>query len=149
MEDSSKISSLLPKAIEWAEAQSAWILENGRVLTNEERDLAIKAGVVYPERVRISEVASLPFPEDEELRQAALSLGLLGPSMVGLTLGYGIYIVEGKEFRFVPHELRHVHQYENAGSSLSSFLTRYLQELMKYGYADAPLEIDARQYEPV
>lgn len=144
----SEISSLLPKAVEWAEAQSAWILENGRILTNEEKSVAKKAGVIHPEHVRISEVTSLPVPEDEKLKQAALSLGLLGSSMVGLTLGYGIYIVEGKQYRFIPHELRHVYQYERMGSSLSNFLALYLQQLMKFGYHDAPLEIDARQYEP-
>ena len=143
------LSGLLVRAVAWAEEQSSWILENGRILTAEEAETAKKAGVAHPERVRISEVVRLPSPEDETLRHAALSLGLLGPSMVGLTLGYGIYIVGGKQSRFIPHELRHVYQYERMGSSLSGFLTLYLQQLMKFGYEDAPLEIDARQYEPV
>ena len=141
------ISTLFPKAVAWAEEQSSLICKEGRLLTSEEIESAKNAEVQHPEQVRILVVDTLPQPEDAELREAALRLELLGPSMVGLTLGYGIYIVRGNEMRFIPHELRHVHQFERLGS-ISSFLTVYLQELQKFGYSHAPLELDASKYEP-
>ncbi len=143
-----ELLELFPKAVAWAEDHSAQILKEGRSLTVEEMEAARRVGVQHPESVRISEVTELPKPEDEELRAAALSIGLLGPTMIGLTLGYGIYLVRGNETRFIPHELRHVYQFERLGS-ISNFLTVYLQELQKFGYANAPLEVDASRYEPV
>lgn len=50
--------------------------------------------------------------------------------------------------RLVTHELRHVHQYETAGS-IAAFLPVYLQQILDYGYAHAPLEMDARAHEQV
>jgi hypothetical protein len=89
----------------------------------------------------------LPLPDDPELRQVALATGLLGPSMIGLTLGHSIYIVLGHHTnRLLSHECRHVAQYETAGS-IAEFLPQYLQQVAEYGYANAPFEIDARQHE--
>ncbi|HEY0010962.1 MAG TPA: hypothetical protein VGB97_03575 [Candidatus Paceibacterota bacterium] len=138
------IATLFPKAVAWAEGQSSLILEKGRVLTPEEIEAARNAGVQHPEQVRICEVSQLPQPEDEGLREAAHSLGLLNPTMIGLTLGHGIYIVKGNETS-IPHELRHVYQFEQLGS-ISNFLTVYIQELLKFGYTHAPLEVDASKY---
>ncbi len=81
------------------------------------------------------------------LRQAAIETGLLGPNMVGLTLGYSIFLVNGHESaRLISHECRHVYQYETFGS-IERFLPVYLQQLVTYGYQDAPLEVDARTHE--
>lgn len=143
-----EIARLFPDALNWVEKQSNEILETGRHLSSEETELAKKVGVTNPDRIRICEVAQLPLPENVELREIALSLGLLGPSMVGLTLGYGIYLVEGYQNRFIPHELRHVQQFEMAGS-ISDFLAIYLHQLAKFGYTNAPLEIDAREHESI
>jgi hypothetical protein len=143
-----KISRLFSRAVTWAEKQSSEILKNGRSLTTEEVEMAIRAGVVNPDRVRIAEVVAIPVPENKELSEVALALGLLSPTMVGLTFGYGIYIVKGHELRFIPHELRHVQQFEKLGS-ISNFLTVYLEQPSKFGYKDAPLEIEAREFEPV
>lgn len=138
---------LLPKAIAWAEEQSALIRDNGEPLNETDNKLAETMGVRHAELVRILEVPSLPLPSDPELRQAALSVGLLGPTMVGLTLGYGVYVVQGhRNSRLLSHELRHVFHYERAGS-IADFLPDYLQQLVSYGYFEAPLEIDARRHE--
>lgn len=81
------------------------------------------------------------------LRQAAIEAGLLGPNMVGLTLGYSIFLVNGYEnVRLISHECRHVYQYEMFGS-IDSFLPVHLQQIVTYGYQDAPLEVDARAHE--
>lgn len=138
---------LLPKAIDWATARSDEILSYGKPLSETGIKLAEAVGVSQPERIRISAVPELPLPEDAELRSVALETGLLGPSMIGLTLGYGIYVCVGHiDNRLISHECRHVHQYEAAGS-IENFLPIYLQQIAIHGYHDAPLEIDAREHE--
>jgi hypothetical protein len=138
---------LLPKAIAWAEARSAEITTSGTPLTDLELRLAHFVGVEQPEQVRILEVREIPQPVDPELRQAVAATGFIGPQTIGLTLGYGIYIVMGHSTnRLVSHECRHVYQYEAAGS-IRNFLPIYLKQVASVGYAAAPLEIDARAHE--
>jgi len=138
---------LTPKAISWAEAQSSSIEQLGRPLNEVLLAVARSVGVLHPELIRVAEVPSLPLPEDPELKQAALATGLLGPGMVGLTLGYGVYVCSGHgNVRLLSHEFRHVHQYEQAGS-IAAFLPVYLQQIVTVGYHNAPFEIDARAHE--
>ena len=138
---------LLPKAIAWAEARSTEIMRSGAPLTNLQMRLAHFVGVQQPEEVRILEVREIPQPQDPELRQAAAASGFLGPHTIGLTVGYGIYIVAGHSTnRLVSHECRHVYQYEVAGS-IGKFLPVYLGQIASVGYAAAPLELDARSHE--
>ncbi len=68
--------------------------------------------------------------------------------MVGLTLGDAVFICVGHEMnpRLLRHELRHVYQYEQAGS-ISAFLPLYLGQIVQFGYRNAPLEQDARAHE--
>jgi hypothetical protein len=143
----SALPSLLPGAIAWAEARAREVELNGVALDKAGVAIARMAGVQHPELVRISVVDSLPLPEDPNLRMAALRTGLLGPGMIGLTLGYSILICRGHEtVRLLSHELRHVHQYEEHGS-IAAFLPVYLQQIAACGYQDAPFEIDARTHE--
>ena len=138
---------LLPRAVAWAEARSMEILASGTPLTEVGVQLAKDVEVALPELVRLKVVPSLPLPEDAELRQAAVQTGLLGPNIIGLTLGHGIYVVEGNwSDRLISHECRHVHQYEAAGS-IAVYLPIYLQQIVEYGYEQAPYEIDARSFE--
>ncbi len=141
------LPQLLPKAIEWAETMSSEILSTGTPLSEPEIRLARAVGVTNPERIRVSMVPALPLPVDPELRAIALQTGLLSPGMVGLTLGHGIYVCDGYvSSRLISHECRHVYQYEMAGS-IKDFIPVYLQQIAMFGYADAPLEIDAREHE--
>ena len=90
----------------------------------------------------------MPVPLDSVLVAAAKAAGLLLPSAVGLTLGHAVFIRRshaGKR-RLLRHELRHVAQNEAAGS-IDAFLEQYLEQVVRYGYADAPLEIDAHSFE--
>ncbi|MCZ6480971.1 MAG: hypothetical protein O6929_11290 [candidate division NC10 bacterium] len=138
---------LLPKAIAWAEGRAAEVVRSGRALNEHELELARGVGVAHPERIRIMLVNGLPMPEDPLLQAAALQTGLLGPGMVGLTLGYSVFICRGNEtVLLLSHEFRHVYQYEQAGS-IAAFLPGYLQQIAAFGYADAPLEHDARAHE--
>jgi len=139
---------LLPRAIAWAEDRAAKAAAVGARLTAAEEEIARAVGVAKPELVRVEIVGdSLPMPDDPALREAALQAGLLAPGMVGLTLGYSIFICAGhKSRRLLSHELRHVHQYEQHGS-IAGFLPIYLEQVIEVGYIDAPLERDAREHE--
>jgi hypothetical protein len=141
------LAQILPKAIAWAEARSSEILTSGVPLSDLGRRLAHLAGVNRPERVRVAQVARIPLPDDPELREATLAAGLLGPDTIGLTLGYGIYILKGHSSnRLLSHECRHVYQYEEAGS-IAAFLPIYLEQILSVGYTAAPFEVDARAHE--
>ena len=138
---------LLPKAIAWAEEQAQHAASSGRPLTAPEQEIARAVGVAHPDRVRVALVDTLPLPAEPTLRGAALQAGLLGPGMVGLTLGHSILICRGRETpRLLSHELRHVYQYEQAGS-IASFLPGYLQQVVQLGYANTAFERDAKAHE--
>jgi len=142
-----QLPKILPGAIGWAEGRAAQAAQVGEALTPLEQDMARSVGVVQPERVRVEIVERLPLPEDAALRAAALQAGLLGPNMVGLTLGHSIFICRGhKTRRLLSHELRHVYQYEQAGS-IAAFLPIYLKQVLEVGYQSAPFEADARAHE--
>ena len=138
---------LLPLAIAWAEAEAKHVADSGDALTSHEEEIARAVGVRRPDLVRIAIVDALPQPRDATLRLAAQHAGMLGPDMVGLTLGYAVFICRGqKTRRLVSHELRHVHQYERNGS-IRGFLPIYLEQVLDVGYANAPFEADARAHE--
>lgn len=142
-----RLPRLLPKAISWAKEQSGHIVKHGMRLGNTDRFLAQSVGVQQPQHVRIAIVNNMPTPDDSELKGAAIESGLVGPNIVGLAIGYAIWLRKDHVSpRLLSHELRHVHQYERAGG-IAAFLPVYLQQVMDYGYFNAPLEIDARDHE--
>ena len=142
------LPTLLPRAIAWAEDRAAKAAAVGTPLSPSELEIARAVGVARPERVRVEIVGdSLPMPDDPILRAAAVQAGLMGPGMVGLTLGYAIFICRGHHTRrLLSHERRHVHQYEQHGS-IAGFLPIFLQQVIEVGYRDAPFERDAREHE--
>ena len=141
------LPNLLPKAIAWAEKYSQEIATSGMPLNDSEISLAREVGVQRPDQIRISLVECLPLPKDPNLREAALQTGLLGPNMVGLTLGYSVMVCKGHlTKRILSHEFRHVYQYECHGS-IAEFLPVYLQQIIEFEYANCPLEVDARAHE--
>jgi hypothetical protein len=143
------LPQLLPKAVQWGEEQETSILRQGRPLDSTGLLLAQAVGVKKPDLIRVQHVFAIPWPEDPYLRRAATDAGLLGPGVQGLTLGHGIYIVGRRgDRRLISHECRHVHQYEEAGS-IGAFLREYLRQIIDVGYEQAPLEIDARDWEQV
>jgi len=143
-----ELPKLLPAAIAWAEARAKKASEVGAPLTADEQKVARAVGVAKPELVRIEIVSDrLPMPDDHALQAAAIQAGLLGPGMVGLTLGHSIFICRGhRTRRLLSHELRHVYQYEQHGS-IAAFLPVYLSQVLEVGYEDAALEQDARAHE--
>ena len=79
--------SLLPRAIAWAEQVSRDAFPGGITLAEHGLALAGSVGVRNPKRVRVTALETMPLPNDPELKAAALQVGLLGPGVVGLTLG--------------------------------------------------------------
>ncbi len=135
---------MFPKAAAWARERETDILLSGTVLTAGGIAIAEAVGVLHPERVRVAYVRSMPEPKDSELR-AALRAYFSMEHVSGVTFGYGIYMrgeAEGCEPFILAHELRHVYQYEQAGS-IEAFLAAYLSQVIESGYAEAPYEIDA------
>ena len=142
-----ELPRLLPLVVHWVESLETDALATGRPLTVTESALARTVGVRDVNRVRIKLVNQLPQPSHPELRLAADQTGLLGPNMVGITFGHAVFIRDGFEVnRVISHELRHVHQYEAAGS-VAAFLPLYLQQIVSVGYERAPYELDARRHE--
>lgn len=140
---------LLPKAVAWAQEEELRAATSGRALTADEITLAQKVGVVNAKLIRVKSCDRLPMPPDPSLQAAAIQTGLLGPGMVGLTLGYSVFVCRGHETRrLLAHEFRHVFQYEQNGL-IAGFLPVYLQQIITVGYRNAPLEIDARAHENV
>jgi hypothetical protein len=147
MDLKSKLPVLLPRAIQWAEAEERRVLASGTSLTDAELTVARSVGVSRPERVRVELVDAIPTPSDPLLQTAISETGMFGPNTRGLTLGYAIFIHhDARSRRLLSHELRHVHQYECSGS-VAAFLPVYLSQIIELGYENAPFEIDARAHE--
>ncbi len=143
----SALSLLLPRAIAWAEREAQRVAMTGTPLTEIEQGWARTVGVSQPERIRTVLVDAVPSPDDPLLHAAVKQTGMLGPDTCGLTLGYAIFIHRGDESpRLLSHEMRHVYQYEQAGS-IAAFLSVYLEQVLEFGYRSAPLEVDARAHE--
>ncbi|MES2192180.1 MAG: hypothetical protein V4454_18835 [Pseudomonadota bacterium] len=138
-----------PLAIAWVKEQEAVIFASGKGLNDYGLDLARRVGVLNAEKIRITFVTDLPRPTEPLLIQAMEKTGMLGPNMNGVTLGHGIYIRRSHDsIRLQTHEFRHVHQYETAGS-IALYIPKYLEQILQFGYWDAPFEVDARNHEIV
>jgi hypothetical protein len=138
---------LILQATRWAQAQQEIILQQGQPLNEFGVGLASKVGVAHPERIRILYVEELPAPVEEPIRSFAINGGLIGPNMIGMALGYGVFAVQSKaDTRLFSHEFRHVAQYEKLGG-IDEFIPTYMDQIFTYGYARAPLEEDARKHE--
>ena len=129
------VADLIPDAITWAEAISWNAQKNGVALNPRWCQLAELVGVKQPDKIRIYAVQEIPRPCNVELAKKAAQVGLLGPTVRGLTLGYSVIIlgVHQNNPRVLAHEFRHVSQYEMAGS-LEGFLREYLHQVITFGY---------------
>jgi hypothetical protein len=139
-----QFENILPLAVEWAEAKEKVILVHGTALSRQYLEDAGTVGVKYPERVRIYEVPQIPIPKHPILRAAAEATQLISPETIGISLGYGIFILNNfsNDRYTIVHELVHTMQCEKAGG-LYPFLKKYLWECIEIGYPEAPMEQEA------
>ena len=141
------LNSYLPLVVLWAKKHHDLIQEQGAELNEEGMEMARSVGVAEPERIRIMLVDEIPFQEDPVVYSLAKSVGMLSGQVSGITFGHSIYIVKAcQSARIYSHEFRHVHQYETLGS-IGEFMEVYLEQVLMFGYHQAPLERDAREFE--
>jgi hypothetical protein len=82
---------------------------------------------------------------------ARLAATWLGSSQVAMVWGNRILLWGCSQEEFlsnrpwVRHELKHVEQYQRFG--MVGFLVRYIVYSVRHGYANNPLEVEARQAE--
>jgi pimeloyl-ACP methyl ester carboxylesterase len=126
----------------WGEHQERLILRAGRPLSASEYALAAELGVIHPERVRVLHVDPVPVPVPQAWISIARRWGLPVFAPGGMTLGYGIFAA-AESMDLIRHELVHVAQFERLGG-IAPFLKRYFFECLTVGYANAPLELEAR-----
>jgi hypothetical protein len=137
-----------PVAWWWAGRQESVALATGAPLDACAVADARRAGVARPERVRVRVVDDLPWPGPLWLRKLAQSARLAPQDIVGVSLGYGIWLcadVAGDR-ALLAHELVHVAQHERLGG-LRAFLGAYLAEcLTGPGYPAGVLEQEALRF---
>jgi len=144
----SQLPMLAPRAVAWAQALAAKADANGTALPAPLLEIARRAGVRAPGKIRIVVTDEIPLPDDPVLKGAALSVGLSQSEAAGMTLGYAVFLRRGYEndVRVMSHEFRHVAQYEACGG-IAGFLAVHLADLVAFGYEDSPFEVDARAHE--
>lgn len=138
---------LIPVTARWLEEQEAIILKHGQPLTPSQLIDAKKAGVAYPEKIRVQFVHRIKAPEPFLLNWGCKLANAFGPDVGGITLRYGIRIRSDlrsyrKNQSLWTHEMAHVGQYERYGS-IHAFLVDYLAECIYPGYPHGPLEKQA------
>lgn len=84
-------------------------------------------------------VDRLPKPDFPELRQAGFG-GFIDMELDGITYKNTYFIKKGYESDIALHfhELVHVLQWQNLGAL--PFIQRYMEEILRFGYRNSPLE---------
>jgi len=108
-----------------------YILKYGNSLSPEFQKIAIELHIKNPLGIRIL------------VKEKILGFG----GIRGLAINRGILIKKEcmNDKATLIHELVHIKQYQDCGG-LVKFLKRYINEMIKYGYWQSPLEIEARTY---
>ncbi|MGC9462076.1 hypothetical protein [Vibrio genomosp. F10] len=138
-----QIEAYLPLSMKYVEKNEQIALLQGEPLSPQFIEVAHRIGIKHPEKVRVIYADTLPLPENESLLFQMQRLGLDSPYFIGATFGYGIWIAnqaKGDKL-LLSHELVHVKQAETVG--LEAFTKDYLLQLSIFGYAEAPIELEA------
>ncbi len=140
-----ELPQLLPRVLDWVEAQEKHALNQGVALSPAALNDAQAAGVNTPKKIRVCVVQEIPQPEHPRIKQIAAEVGLITPLTVAITFGYGIFVREDRssDRETLAHECVHVAQYEKLG--IEDFLMQYVMQVFKNGYDNAPLESEARE----
>lgn len=136
---------IFPAVWLWAAQMERRALRNGRQLNRRETELARRAGVRHPDRIRVLVVDEMPTAGLPVMRRLAARWGLSMDGVIGLCLRYGIFLRRrpARLETFV-HECVHTAQCERLGG-LAAFLSRYLGECLENGYERAPMELEAER----
>ncbi|MDP3211931.1 hypothetical protein [Methylotenera sp.] len=129
---------------------TVWVAEilqlhqsEGRTLTEAETKIALDVGVAYPDNIWIIVIDQVPAPDIDILAKLRIQNGLQHSHTSGLALGYIVFLKNGLMNNYLlAHEFRHVYQFEKIGS-IERMILLYIQEIIKFGYQNAPLEMDA------
>jgi hypothetical protein len=141
---------VLPQYIAWAMETEVAGLNMGEPLDNDQLVIAKEIGIKNPEKVRLVYVDEVPFPyENLVLKVVGEALGFIGEGIINnaQVFGYSIYIRKAYQLTTpnLAHELVHVLQIER--SSLDQVITQHFADLIKYGYDNSPLEVEAAKAE--
>jgi hypothetical protein len=138
-----ELPQLLPRVLDWVEAQEKQALNNGVPLTTAALDAARAVGVSEPEEIRVYVTPEIPQPDHPKIRQIAAEVGLITPRTIAITFGHGIFVrTDHSSDRItLVHECVHVAQYEKLG--IEGFLMQYVMQVFKNGYENAPMEQEA------
>lgn len=136
---------VMPHIQRWFVCEEAAILRNGVPLTGSQAADARLAGVQNPGRVRVLQVEEIKVHGVGLMQKLAPGLELVRPESTAMTFGYGIYIrkLYARDRAVMLHHLVHVAQMEELGGS-ENYIKRYVNDCLQFGYANAPLEIQAR-----
>jgi hypothetical protein len=127
MIDQEKFDRFALLAYQWAKKQETYILKHGAPLAPRQLADARRVGVRDPARVRVLVVDRIPFPDEEELAQAARCAQIITDASRGVAIGHGIIIRADswQNRELLLHQLAHVAQCERSGG-LESFVGEYL-----------------------
>ncbi|MDR2674419.1 MAG: hypothetical protein LBC18_06015 [Opitutaceae bacterium] len=142
------IDELVGLVVPQCEELARCAADQGLALTPELLRLAVRVGVMEPEKIRLLIVPRVPMPRSPEIRSVFTAAGLSLEHLGSITQHHAIIMREGQHRRseIWCHELRHVAHHECFGGT-RGFMTVYVQELIHFGYGLGPLEIDAKHAE--
>ncbi|GAA5476813.1 hypothetical protein Hhel01_00288 [Haloferula helveola] len=127
----------------WSERREREILTRGIPLEDSLLDFAARLGIPDPGRVRIEVRSDIPLPLPGGVVGFLQRIGIPLFRPAGMALGNGISAIH-TDPQLLRHELVHVRQYARLGGHFR-FMRQYIYECLRYGYACAPLETEARE----
>jgi len=131
----------------WLHEVNAEIYARGEPLSPELHQIAVELGIARIDDIRVLVVDAVPVPTHRPtLYREGERRGLWGPGIAGnaQVFGHGVAVTQevlddkGK----MAHELMHIRQIERFGA-VEDFVVEYLRQIAEYGYANAPLEVEA------
>lgn len=126
----------LPEAVEWVKKMEAIGRMKGTMLNIDYLRMARWAGVEDLLWTTTLQVEEIKFPKNFQ----PLVEGLFPGKLSAITFGHCIFWTN--DWSVIPHELKHVAQYEKLGG-VEPFLRQYLSECIRLGYNKSPLELEA------
>lgn len=124
-----QVEFLTPLAIQWASEEEGNALKHGEPLNQEEITYAKQIRILFPEKIRLLKVSSMPSLKNPILKKAAAEMGSQLSQADELTLNHAIFIKQDhwRKLRLIVHELVHAAQYERFGglSLLRQFILEY------------------------